>query len=617
MRRMKVIFFALLTPFLLFLVASTAHAYYTITPSKTSISLSTMGFELIDIKVNTDRYGEYTISYDIEDSAICKCQWGEWNDDDTIQLTITGMKGGKTNVNLCIIVDDAKLEDSEISIAVDVDGSAFRLIEGSKKYEISDVRLVKNDLVIYYEYTNAGSEPSIEGLFSEAYQNGIECERSYSYTENQTTKIKDGAHVLCSRSYSLHNSKDIVDITVRTSYVKNSKKITFYFDPITGVVMKNKEELLAYREANPTPEPTETPAPTPTPTPAPTEKPTPATITVEPDQSASLEAMFATKPGNEYEKISYGRWKNQYEYFTFTYEFFSDGSMTLTFGEEHSYDTIILPGLYKVSGTTLEIYLVGYDGEIDKMTVPVSYDGMNLILDGDIYTLEGVSNEAGYIEESIIEDTDQFRTVGNIVSFGHYEQDNNTDNGAEEIEWIVLDVQDNKCLLLSKYGLDARPFNSEWKSITWEQCTLRKWLNEDFLHTAFTGNEQTSIIVSNVDNSRVQNDSEADTLVGNDTHDKIYLLSRYEANQYFSDDNTRRCVPTAYAISNGADIFGANKVDGQSTARWWLRSSNAGNGVEAIVNEDGANNVGHIVFIDGICVRPVMWIDLGSGLFKQ
>ena len=42
-------------------------------------------------------------------------------------------------------------------------------------------------------------------------------------------------------------------------------------------------------------------------------------------------------------------------------------------------------------------------------------------------------------------------SVGDIITFGHYEQDNNLDNGAEPIEWIVLDVQDGKALLLSKY----------------------------------------------------------------------------------------------------------------------------------------------------------------------
>ena len=75
--------------------------------------------------------------------------------------------------------------------------------------------------------------------------------------------------------------------------------------------------------------------------------------------------------------------------------------------------------------------------------------------------------------------------VGSIVTFGHYEQDGNLDNGQEKIEWIVLDVQKERCLLLSRYCLDTKSYHSKGKNITWKDCTLRKWLNHDFLNTAF------------------------------------------------------------------------------------------------------------------------------------
>ena len=79
-----------------------------------------------------------------------------------------------------------------------------------------------------------------------------------------------------------------------------------------------------------------------------------------------------------------------------------------------------------------------------------------------------------------------FGTVGNSVSFGSYEQDNNPANGKEEIEWIVLDVQGDRSLLISKYALDCKKYNTEWTDGTWESCSLRKWLNSDFLNAAFS-----------------------------------------------------------------------------------------------------------------------------------
>ena len=69
--------------------------------------------------------------------------------------------------------------------------------------------------------------------------------------------------------------------------------------------------------------------------------------------------------------------------------------------------------------------------------------------------------------------TQSFDTIGSIVTFGRYEQDGDKENGPEEIEWVLLDVQDGKALLLSKYGLEAKPYNTEYTDVTWETCTLR------------------------------------------------------------------------------------------------------------------------------------------------
>ena len=74
------------------------------------------------------------------------------------------------------------------------------------------------------------------------------------------------------------------------------------------------------------------------------------------------------------------------------------------------------------------------------------------------------------------------------IKCGKYEQDNNLENGPEPIEWIDLDYddQENKSLLLSKYGLDASQYHADGGEITWEGCSLRNWLNWDFLNDAFT-----------------------------------------------------------------------------------------------------------------------------------
>ena len=71
----------------------------------------------------------------------------------------------------------------------------------------------------------------------------------------------------------------------------------------------------------------------------------------------------------------------------------------------------------------------------------------------------------------------EWATIGAVVTFGAYEQDNNTSNGKEKIEWIVLATEGDKSLVISKYILDCQPYNTSRAEVTWEICTLRTWLN--------------------------------------------------------------------------------------------------------------------------------------------
>ena len=215
----------------------------------------------------------------------------------------------------------------------------------------------------------------------------------------------------------------------------------------------------------------------------------------------------------------------------------------------------------------------------------------------------------------------EFRTVGNIVRFGHYEQDDNTANGPEEIEWIVLDVQGSKALLLSRYGLDTKKYYTNFTSITWEKCTLRSWLNGEFMSSAFSPIEQGAILTTAVDNSRSQGYGKWNTDGGNNTRDKIFLLSCAEANKYlgvtYEDGNNMksRTSPTAYALHAGAMTSQSNKAaDGTAAGRWWLRSPGYNQYCTAIVNLDGSLRNYNVNRIDAV-VRPALWINLDSDIY--
>lgn len=180
---------------------------------------------------------------------------------------------------------------------------------------------------------------------------------------------------------------------------------------------------------------------------------------------------------------------------------------------------------------------------------------------------------------------------GDCVSFGSFEQDNDKSNGAEEIEWIVLAKEKNKLLIISRYALDCRMFNSEDTDSVWESCILRSWLNEDFLEKSFSDKEKAKIT--------------ADKTV----KDKVFVLSTEEAKKYFESDEARRCAPTKYAMARGALTKTGYKTDSTDyTSCYWLRDKGWHYGFSAMVAYGGDVYYRGEYVDEYISVRPAMWI---------
>ena len=206
--------------------------------------------------------------------------------------------------------------------------------------------------------------------------------------------------------------------------------------------------------------------------------------------------------------------------------------------------------------------------------------------------------------------TESNANVGEYVFWGQYEQDNNTSNGKEDIEWLVLDKQDNKILVVSKYALDCKQYHEDDEDVTWEDCTLRTWLNNDFINTAFSEDEKAKIPTVTVVNNDHQ---EYDTDGGNDTQDKVFLLSIDEVNKYFDSDEERKCGTTDYAKAQGAYTRDPYTANGKATCACWLRSPGSDQARALCVFYDGyVRSLGGSVDEGGRAVRPALWISLES-----
>ena len=196
--------------------------------------------------------------------------------------------------------------------------------------------------------------------------------------------------------------------------------------------------------------------------------------------------------------------------------------------------------------------------------------------------------------------------AGDTLFFGAYEQDNDTSNGKEAIEWLVLANKGNKLLLISDKALDAEVYNSTYEDTTWENCELRTWMNDTFLNAAFSAEEQAKIQSTNVSADK---NPDHNTDPGNVTTDKVFLLSIHEVNKYFTNDEARKCLPTVYAKESNesrAFVSSINTKDNAATCCWWLRSPGQRQNHAAYIAGSGS------VIADGstgICaIRPAMWI---------
>ena len=129
----------------------------------------------------------------------------------------------------------------------------------------------------------------------------------------------------------------------------------------------------------------------------------------------------------------------------------------------------------------------GTSAQITKLNAGTEYQFKVIAMNGD------AKSESGIITAmTAATSTSAPVKAGQYVKFGHYPQ-TAAGNDNTPIEWLVLAVQGNRALLLSRYELDAKPYNTLKTGVTWETCTLRTWLNGEFLNKAFTAEEKTGI----------------------------------------------------------------------------------------------------------------------------
>ena len=184
-------------------------------------------------------------------------------------------------------------------------------------------------------------------------------------------------------------------------------------------------------------------------------------------------------------------------------------------------------------------------------------------------------------------------------TFGSYPQGANGE--VQPLVWRVLAVEDGKALVISEKLLDYVQYNESHTDVKWETCTLRNWMNNDFISKAFSSSQQAQIATVTNQNP---NNPEYGTKGGNATQDKIFALSIDEAEKYFSSDSDRKAYTTDYVHKKGYDQKDRSEW-------WWLRSPGSFSNYAAHVRSSGfIDQFGLYVHIDKVAVRPAFWLNL-------
>jgi len=211
--------------------------------------------------------------------------------------------------------------------------------------------------------------------------------------------------------------------------------------------------------------------------------------------------------------------------------------------------------------------------------------------------------------------------VGNIITFG-------------SLQWRVLDVQGLRAFIISEKIIEQRPYHRIYAEIGWEKSSIREYLQNDFIEKTFTPKEAKRIYYSK---NITRNNAWYDTYSGNDTFDKVVLLTIEEVVKYFGNSGDLK-AHKAWIVDGNKSVFKsgdlvsvvyteseegyilhdqydsarvAKDTDGVSST-WWTRTPGYNTSSVVVIGSDGVVRMnGNVVTAKTGGVRPAMWIYFG------
>ena len=167
------------------------------------------------------------------------------------------------------------------------------------------------------------------------------------------------------------------------------------------------------------------------------------------------------------------------------------------------------------------------------------------------------------------------------------------------IDWLVLDETEGKILILSEFTLFDMAFNTAYMPVTWEDSTIRNYLNNEFFNS-FSQRDRERIAETRVINDDIMTSLRGShrflVPAGNDTYDMIFLLSLDEVIKYFPTRAERivRTLPD-HARPN-------------TEWAWVLRTPGSDNFTTQWILLGGVNDTWDVNQTHAAGIRPAMWL---------
>lgn len=145
---------------------------------------------------------------------------------------------------------------------------------------------------------------------------------------------------------------------------------------------------------------------------------------------------------------------------------------------------------------------------------------------------------------------------GDKIKFGHMVYNCGTSKTVP-LNWNVIDIKDGTALVLFDKLLIDLPFHEVEGDINWEGCSLRHWLNHDFLYTCFTPDEINMIAATELPGE-------------SGATDRVFILSKQEIDAYLGDETIRDRGGMTIIPSRIAYKFFT--CEEKNDDYWWTRS---------------------------------------------